>query len=148
MARQDLAPRALDAYPEAYSEFQKTMLLLLSVGNKHKSDEEAGPDLLAEELASGAREELAATLVTTLRQRMEAYDPDLSLLLRYLPSLAVHPNHQVVPLLLSLKYGEILGRNKQAQQMRLVKVKQLAGSSLGANPTLRSFAFDCSTYVR
>eukprot|EP00976_Prorocentrum_cordatum_P079115 1183411-Prorocentrum_minimum.AAC.4 len=87
LARNDLAPRALDTYPEAYSEFQKTMLLLLSVGD----DTEEGPNLLAEELASGAREELAATLVTALRQSKEAYDPELSLLLRYIPEIAVLP---------------------------------------------------------
>ncbi|KAK3278128.1 hypothetical protein CYMTET_13904 [Cymbomonas tetramitiformis] len=76
-ARKDLAPCALDAYPEAYSEFQRSMLLLLY--SKDKTDSP-----VSGEWSEGARYELGAMFALTLRQAMGAYDPQLSLLLRYL----------------------------------------------------------------
>ena len=87
-AREQLAPAALDAYPEAYAEFQNAMLLLLRhpAGAAASDKEEEDIEVFGETEASldAARDELTATLAATLRQQCGAYDPALSLLLRYL----------------------------------------------------------------
>eukprot|EP00897_Mesotaenium_endlicherianum_P010283 jgi/Mesen1/9283/ME000060S08715 len=79
-ARDELAPCALDAYPEAYMEFKHVLLALLFA--KDESDTPVSHEWLAER-----RGELAAIVASTLRGTLRAYDAPLSLALRYLMSL-------------------------------------------------------------
>uniref|UniRef100_C6JRY8 CTLH domain-containing protein n=1 Tax=Sorghum bicolor TaxID=4558 RepID=C6JRY8_SORBI len=78
--RTALAPCALDAYPEAYEEFKHIMLVLI-----YDKDDQSSP--VVNEWSIKRRFELAGLLSSMLRAHLEAYDPILSLTLRYLISI-------------------------------------------------------------
>ncbi|XP_066385990.1 uncharacterized protein [Miscanthus floridulus] len=78
--RTALAPCALDAYPEAYEEFKHIMLVLI-----YDKDDQSSP--VFNEWSIKKRFELAGLLSSILRAHLEAYDPILSLTLRYLISI-------------------------------------------------------------
>ncbi|CAD6212477.1 unnamed protein product [Miscanthus lutarioriparius] len=78
--RTALAPCALDAYPEAYEEFKHIMLVLI-----YDKDDQSSP--VVNEWSIKKRFELAGLLSSILRAHLEAYDPILSLTLRYLISI-------------------------------------------------------------
>ncbi|XP_042385294.1 uncharacterized protein LOC121976936 isoform X1 [Zingiber officinale] len=75
--RVDLAPRALDAYPEAYEEFKHLLLALI-----FDKDDQSSP--VAYEWSERRRSDLAGLLSSILRAHLHAYDPIFSLTLRYL----------------------------------------------------------------
>ncbi|KAJ1295647.1 hypothetical protein BS78_01G238900 [Paspalum vaginatum] len=78
--RTALAPCALDAYPEAYEEFKHIMLVLI-----YDKDDQSSP--VVNEWSIKRRFELAGLLSSILRAHLEAYDPILSMTLRYLISI-------------------------------------------------------------
>lgn len=78
--RTALAPCALDAYPEAYEEFKHIMLVLI-----YDKEDQSSP--VVNEWSIKRRFELAGLLSSILRAHLEAYDPVLSLTLRYLISI-------------------------------------------------------------
>ncbi|KAF0892807.1 hypothetical protein E2562_017763 [Oryza meyeriana var. granulata] len=78
--RTALAPCALDAYPEAYEEFKHILLVLL-----YDKDDQSSP--VANEWSIKKRFELAGLLSSILRAHLQAYDPILSMALRYLISI-------------------------------------------------------------
>ncbi|XP_062205105.1 uncharacterized protein LOC133907098 [Phragmites australis] len=78
--RTALAPCALDAYPEAYEEFKHIMLVLI-----YDKDDESSP--VVNEWSVKRRFELAGLLSSILRSHLQAYDPILSMTLRYLISI-------------------------------------------------------------
>nr|AAM74330.2 Hypothetical protein [Oryza sativa Japonica Group] len=75
--RTALAPCALDAYPEAYEEFKHILLVLI-----YDKDDQSSP--VANEWSIKKRFELAGLLSSILRTHLQAYDPILSMTLRYL----------------------------------------------------------------
>ncbi|EIE26081.1 hypothetical protein COCSUDRAFT_46483 [Coccomyxa subellipsoidea C-169] len=75
--RKKLAPLALNAYPEAYAEFKRALLLLV-----YSQHEDVSP--VASEWSARTRADLAAILSRTLRQAAGIQFPKLALLLRYL----------------------------------------------------------------
>ncbi|KAL6642994.1 hypothetical protein ACP70R_021175 [Stipagrostis hirtigluma subsp. patula] len=78
--RKALAPCALDAYPEAYEEFKHILLVLI-----FDKDDQSSP--VANEWSIQRRSELAGLLSSILRAHLQAYDPILSMSLRYLISI-------------------------------------------------------------
>ncbi|CAN6299582.1 unnamed protein product [Urochloa humidicola] len=78
--RTALAPCALDAYPEAYEEFKRTILVLI-----YDKDDQLSP--VVNEWSIKRRFELAGLLSSMLRAHLRAYDPILSMTLRYLISI-------------------------------------------------------------
>ncbi|KAK3153593.1 hypothetical protein QOZ80_2BG0177970 [Eleusine coracana subsp. coracana] len=78
--RTALAPYALDAYPEAYEEFKHIMLVLI-----YDEDDQSSP--VVNEWSVKRRFELAGFLSSMLRAHLQAYDPILSMTLRYLISI-------------------------------------------------------------
>jgi len=78
--RTALAPCALDAYPEAYEEFKHIMLVLI-----YEKDDQFSP--VVNEWSIKRRFELAGLLSSILRAHLQAYDPILSMTLRYLISI-------------------------------------------------------------
>uniref|UniRef100_A0A0E0IRJ8 CTLH domain-containing protein n=2 Tax=Oryza nivara TaxID=4536 RepID=A0A0E0IRJ8_ORYNI len=78
--RTALAPCALDAYPEAYEEFKHILLVLI-----YDKDDQSSP--VANEWSIKKRFELAGLLSSILRAHLQAYDPILSMTLRYLISI-------------------------------------------------------------
>nr|CAB3494764.1 unnamed protein product [Digitaria exilis] len=78
--RTALAPCALDAYPEAYEEFKHIMLVLI-----YDKDDQFSP--VVNEWSIKRRFELAGSLSSILRAHLQAYDPILSMTLRYLISI-------------------------------------------------------------
>eukprot|EP00249_Psilotum_nudum_P014020 c24623_g1_i2 orf=259-2529(-) len=74
-----LGPCALNAYPEAYEEFKRILLVLV-----YNKEDESSP--VVEEWSELRRGELAATVASVLRAQLHAYDPLFSLSLRYLIS--------------------------------------------------------------
>jgi hypothetical protein len=78
--RTALAPCALDAYPEAYEEFKHIMLVLI-----YDKDDQLSP--VVNEWSIKRRFELAGLLSSILRAHLQAYDPILSMILRYLISI-------------------------------------------------------------
>ncbi|KAH7446944.1 hypothetical protein KP509_01G083400 [Ceratopteris richardii] len=78
-SRTVLGPCALTAYPEAYEEFKRLLLVLI-----YSKDDTGSP--VAQEWSESNRTELAAILASVLRARFRAYDPLFSLVLRYLLS--------------------------------------------------------------
>nr|XP_024373806.1 uncharacterized protein LOC112281474 isoform X3 [Physcomitrium patens] len=82
-SRTHLGPCALDAYPEAYDEFKRVLLALM-----YDKDDESSP--IAEEWSEVRRTELAATVSSTLTAQLQAYDPLLSSIVRYL--ISIHDN--------------------------------------------------------
>ncbi|XP_074556955.1 uncharacterized protein LOC141812903 isoform X2 [Curcuma longa] len=78
--RVDLAPRALDAYPEAYEEFKHLLLALI-----FDKDDQSSP--VADEWSERRRLDLAGLVTSILRAHLHAYDPIFSLTLRYLISI-------------------------------------------------------------
>nr|CAB3503363.1 unnamed protein product [Digitaria exilis] len=78
--RTALAPCALDAYPEAYEEFKHIMLVLI-----YDKDDQFSP--VVNEWSIKRRFELAGLLSSILRAHLQAYDPILSMTLRYLISI-------------------------------------------------------------
>lgn len=78
--RTALAPCALDAYPEAYEEFKHILLVLI-----YDKDDESSP--VTNEWSIKRRFELAGLLSSILRAQLQAYDPILSMTLRYLISI-------------------------------------------------------------
>ncbi|KAL5231136.1 hypothetical protein ABZP36_029912 [Zizania latifolia] len=78
--RTALAPCALDAYPEAYEEFKHILLVLI-----YDKDDQSSP--VANEWSIKKRFELAGLLSSILRAHLQAYDPILSMTLRYLMSI-------------------------------------------------------------
>uniref|UniRef100_A0A0D9XJ75 CTLH domain-containing protein n=2 Tax=Leersia perrieri TaxID=77586 RepID=A0A0D9XJ75_9ORYZ len=78
--RTALAPCALDAYPEAYEEFKHILLVLI-----YDKDDQSSP--VANEWSIKKRYELAGLLSSILRAHLQAYDPILSMTLRYLISI-------------------------------------------------------------
>ncbi|WOL01120.1 hypothetical protein Cni_G09834 [Canna indica] len=75
-----LAPRALDAYPEAYEEFKHLLLALV-----FDKDDQSSP--VAHEWSERKRLDLAGLLSSILRAHLHAYDPLFSMTLRYLISV-------------------------------------------------------------
>lgn len=104
LAKKELAPLALDAYVEAFSEFKQCMLALLSGSSGGDScgpssiDRGAGPAAADEKLR-----EFAGMVVRAARQESSGHgsdspglpgaQPSLSLLLRYLLLLHQHQHH-------------------------------------------------------
>ncbi|XP_042473037.1 uncharacterized protein LOC122055597 isoform X2 [Zingiber officinale] len=94
--RVDLAPRALDAYPEAYEEF-KHLLLVLIFDKDDQSSPVAYENCKIEVLkkrpshvnqwSERRRLDLAGLVTSILRSHLHAYDPIFSLTLRYLISI-------------------------------------------------------------
>ncbi|KAK1694368.1 hypothetical protein QYE76_011065 [Lolium multiflorum] len=78
--RTALAPCALDAYPEAYEEFKHILLVLI-----YDKDDQSSP--VTNEWSIKRRFELAGLLSSILRAQLQAYDPILSMTLRYLISI-------------------------------------------------------------
>jgi len=81
-ARDVLGPMALDAYPEAYDEF-KTRMMAFAVGpnaNERNTGCREERDVWSEE----EKNELAELVYVTLVQAVEAYEPNLVLLVKYL----------------------------------------------------------------
>ncbi|KAL6883369.1 hypothetical protein ACP4OV_010783 [Aristida adscensionis] len=78
--RTALAPCALDAYPEAYEEFKHILLVLI-----YDKDDLSSP--VTNEWSIKRRAELAGLLSSILRAHLQAYDPILSMSLRYLMSI-------------------------------------------------------------
>ncbi|XP_073367457.1 uncharacterized protein [Aegilops tauschii subsp. strangulata] len=78
--RTALAPCALDAYPEAYEEFKHILLVLI-----YDQDDQSSP--VVNEWSIKRRFELAGLLSSILRAHLQAYDPILSMSLRYLISI-------------------------------------------------------------
>ncbi|CAM0957035.1 unnamed protein product [Alopecurus aequalis] len=78
--RTALAPCALDAYPEAYEEFKHILLVLI-----YDKDDQSSP--VTDEWSIKKRFELAGLLSSILRAQLQAYDPILSMTLRYLISI-------------------------------------------------------------
>lgn len=78
--RGDLAPCALDAYPEAYEEFKHVLLALI-----FRENDETSP--VASEWSERQRFDLAGLLSSILRAFLHAYDPLFSMTLRYLISI-------------------------------------------------------------
>ncbi|KAJ7515636.1 hypothetical protein O6H91_22G021700 [Diphasiastrum complanatum] len=76
-SRMQLGPCALNAYPEAYEEFKRILLALIY-------DEHDRTSPVALEWSESRRAELAATVSSTLKAHLHAYDPPFSLMLRYL----------------------------------------------------------------
>eukprot|EP00899_Mesostigma_viride_P000817 jgi/Mesvir1/10736/Mv13808-RA.1 len=76
-SRTTLAPLAMDAYPEAYSEFKHVMLVLMY--SQHDADSP-----VAKEWSLEARNSLTALLASTLYYKLKARPPRLAMLLRYL----------------------------------------------------------------
>ena len=74
--REDLAPLALEAYPEAYDEFKSAMFAVVSAGYGLDKAEKLG--------AAEGRPSLAAALSLAMRKETGAREPDLLLLLRHL----------------------------------------------------------------
>ncbi|GAX79817.1 hypothetical protein CEUSTIGMA_g7257.t1 [Chlamydomonas eustigma] len=80
-ARKELAPMALDAYPEAYLEFKQSMKLLISgrEGHLHLSSAETMvPDIQSN------REDLASSVYHAARRLLDIKEPQLIPLLTYL----------------------------------------------------------------
>lgn len=75
--RAGLAALALDAYPEAYSEFKHLMLAFVY-------DPESAPPSVAELWKPAQRIKLADVLAATLKQAVGGFDSDFTTLLRYL----------------------------------------------------------------
>lgn len=78
--RKALAPCALDAYPEAYEEFKHVLLALIYDKNDQNSP-------VASEWSERRRFDIAGQLSSVLISHLNAYDPILSLTLRYLISI-------------------------------------------------------------
>lgn len=78
-SRTVLGPCALTAYPEAYEEFKRLLLVLI-----YSKDDSGSP--VVQEWSESKRIELAATVTSVLRAQLRAYDPLFSLALRYLIS--------------------------------------------------------------
>ncbi|XP_052196291.1 uncharacterized protein LOC127803806 isoform X2 [Diospyros lotus] len=78
--RTALAPCALDAYPEAYAEFKHVLLALI-----FDKDDQNSP--VANEWSERRRSEIAGLMSSVLTAHLLAYDPILSLTLRYLISI-------------------------------------------------------------
>ncbi|KAK4760892.1 hypothetical protein SAY87_005785 [Trapa incisa] len=78
--RTALAPCALDAYPEAYEEFKHILLALVY-------DKNDGNSPVANEWSEMRRLEIAGLMSSVLRAHLHAYDPLLSMTLRYLISI-------------------------------------------------------------
>nr|DAD22334.1 TPA_asm: hypothetical protein HUJ06_023797 [Nelumbo nucifera] len=78
--RKELAPCALDAYPEAYEEFKHVLLALI-----FDKDDQASP--VANEWSERKRSDIAGLLSSVLRAHLHAYDPVFSMTLRYLISI-------------------------------------------------------------
>ncbi|KAL3646266.1 hypothetical protein CASFOL_011446 [Castilleja foliolosa] len=89
--RTSLAPCALDAYPEAYEEFKHVLLALI-----YDKNDQTSP--VVNEWSEKRRFEIAGLLSSVLRAHFQAYDPMLSMTLRYL--ISIHKGfclHQGVP---------------------------------------------------
>ncbi|GAB2259847.1 hypothetical protein Droror1_Dr00010702 [Drosera rotundifolia] len=78
--RTGLAPCALGAYPEAYEEFKHILLALI-----YDKDDQNSP--VAKEWSDSQRLEIAGLVSSILRAHLRAYDPVLSMTLRYLISV-------------------------------------------------------------
>ncbi|CAL0330761.1 unnamed protein product [Lupinus luteus] len=78
--RIDLAPCALDAYPEAYEEFKHVLLAFI-----YDKDDTSSP--VANEWSERRRFDLAGFMSSMLRAHLHAYDPIFSMSLRYLISI-------------------------------------------------------------
>ncbi|XAR57807.1 hypothetical protein NMG60_11026074 [Bertholletia excelsa] len=78
--RTALAPCALDAYPEAYEEFKHVLLAFI-----FDKDDQTSP--VANEWSERRRLEIAGLMSSVLRAHLNAYDPVLSMTLRYLISI-------------------------------------------------------------
>ncbi|KAK0604792.1 hypothetical protein LWI29_019524 [Acer saccharum] len=78
--RTALAPCALDAYPEAYDEFKHVLLAFI-----YDKDDQTSP--VANEWAEKRRFEIAGLMSSVLRAHLHAYDPIVSMTLRYLISI-------------------------------------------------------------
>ncbi|XP_057500144.1 uncharacterized protein LOC130784328 isoform X1 [Actinidia eriantha] len=78
--RTALAPCALDAYPEAYEEFKHVLLAFV-----FDKDDKSSP--VANEWSEKRRFDIAGSISSVLRAHLHAYDPMLSMTLRYLISV-------------------------------------------------------------
>ncbi|XP_028760485.1 uncharacterized protein LOC114719193 isoform X1 [Neltuma alba] len=78
--RTSLAPCALDAYPEAYEEFKHVLLAFI-----YDKDDQSSP--VANEWSEMRRFDLAGLMSSVLRAHLQAYDPIVSMALRYLISI-------------------------------------------------------------
>ncbi|PSS21296.1 Glucose-induced degradation protein [Actinidia chinensis var. chinensis] len=78
--RTALAPCALDAYPEAYEEFKHVLLAFV-----FDKDDKSSP--VANEWSEKRRFDIAGSISSVLRAHLQAYDPMLSMTLRYLISV-------------------------------------------------------------
>ncbi|KAL6993734.1 hypothetical protein U1Q18_011852 [Sarracenia purpurea var. burkii] len=78
--RTALAPCALDAYPEAYEEFKHVLLAFV-----FDKDDQTSP--VANEWSERRRVDIAGLISSVLRAHLQAYDPILSMTLRYLISI-------------------------------------------------------------
>ncbi|XP_028106382.1 uncharacterized protein LOC114305486 [Camellia sinensis] len=78
--RTALAPCALDAYPEAYEEFKHVLLAFI-----FDKDDQNSP--VANEWSERRRFDIAGLMSSVLRAHLQAYDPILSMTLRYLISI-------------------------------------------------------------
>ncbi|KAE7999595.1 hypothetical protein FH972_004003 [Carpinus fangiana] len=78
--RTALAPCALDAYPEAYEEFKHVLLAFI-----YDKDDLTSP--VANEWSERRRFEIAGLMSSVLRAHLHAYDPVVSMTLRYLISI-------------------------------------------------------------
>ncbi|XP_078444307.1 ran-binding protein in the microtubule-organising centre protein [Wolffia australiana] len=82
--QKSLAPCALDAYPEAYEEFKHALLALI-----YDKEDDTSP--VSDEWSKERRLETAAMMSSVLRGHLQAYDPVLSMTLRYL--ISIHKIH-------------------------------------------------------
>mmetsp|Transcript_4938 Transcript_4938/g.14219 ORF Transcript_4938/g.14219 Transcript_4938/m.14219 type:complete len:650 (-) Transcript_4938:561-2510(-) len=78
-AREELSQLALDAYPEAYGEFQTAMSAFL-----WSRGASGAPEAVRDLWAPSERTRLAETLAHTLKLSVGGYDSDLSYVVRYL----------------------------------------------------------------
>ncbi|XP_058228430.1 uncharacterized protein LOC131336567 [Rhododendron vialii] len=78
--RTAVAPCALDAYPEAYEEFKHVLLALI-----FDKDDQTSP--VANEWSERRRFDIAGSISSVLRAHLHAYDPIISMTLRYLISI-------------------------------------------------------------
>ena len=67
-AKEELAPLALDAYPEAYPEFKRLMLLLIYQGTPGGQQGSAAAAAVAEEWDPASKAELAGQIYHTACQ--------------------------------------------------------------------------------
>ncbi|KAL8124869.1 hypothetical protein AgCh_012508 [Apium graveolens] len=78
--RTGLAPCALDAYPEAYEEFKHVLLAFI-----YDKNDKTSP--VADEWSEKKRIDIAGLMSSVLRAQLHAYDPVLSMAVRYLISI-------------------------------------------------------------